>query len=137
MSLSEQEQRMFREIEESLMADPKFGSGLGGVVSSGSASPAVSIRGIAVGAVGLLLLIGGVAFSLHSLWFVALSVLGFLIMFGAGVWMLRGGGGLDDGFDDDLGDLTSRARFSGFGARDSSSGFGSRIEDRFRKRFEE
>ncbi|MBI9000869.1 DUF3040 domain-containing protein [Corynebacterium sp. CCM 9185] len=135
MSLSEQEQRMFREIEESLMADPKFGAGLGVDGSANSSRPAVSLRGVAVGSVGLLFLIGGIAFSLQSLWFVALSVVGFLIMFGAGVWMLRGGDGegdLDSGL---TGGLGVRSRLGG--AEGSGSGFGSRMEERFRKRFEE
>ncbi|MCK7641807.1 DUF3040 domain-containing protein [Corynebacterium sp. P6145] len=133
MSLSEQEQRMFREIEESLMADPKFGAGLGAGVSGGSRRPTVSLRGIAIGAVGLLLLIGGVAFSLQSLWFVALSVLGFLVMFGAGVWMLNGGDG-SEGLNLDRTGGSSRGMRPGGSGR---SGLGSAMEERFRRRFED
>ncbi|MBI8989298.1 DUF3040 domain-containing protein [Corynebacterium meridianum] len=135
MSLSEQEQRMFREIEESLMSDPKFGAGLGAGVSAESRRPAISLRGIAIGAVGLLLLIGGVALSLQSLWFVALSVLGFLVMFGAGVWMLNGGDS-SDGLDLDFsGGPSRRTRLGGSGG--SGFGLGSAMEERFRKRFED
>ncbi|MCK7675213.1 DUF3040 domain-containing protein [Corynebacterium pygosceleis] len=135
MSLSEQEQRMFREIEESLLADPKFGAGLGAGVAGGSSRAVVSLRGLAVASVGLLLLVGGVAFSLQSLWFVALSVLGFLIMFAAGVWMLRGGDGIGESGAGYPGGSIGVSRTGGVDG--SGGGIGSRMEERFRRRFEE
>ena len=96
MALSEQEQRMLAEIESALYAeDPKFGSAMSGKsmgLDSGGTSRGFSPRVIAIIGVGLLLLIGGMALANISLWFVTLSVVGFLAMFGAGVWALTGTG---------------------------------------------
>ena len=96
MGLSEQEQRMLAEIESALYAeDPKFGSAMSGKsmgLDSGGTSRGFSPRVIAIIGVGLLLLIGGMALANISLWFVTLSVVGFLAMFGAGVWALTGSG---------------------------------------------
>ena len=90
MSLSEQEQRALREIEQSLLAeDPRFGASVSGGPGL-DASPVLVLRGVALGVLGLVMLVGGVALAQVSLWFIALSVAGFLLMFGAGVWVLRG-----------------------------------------------
>lgn len=130
MSLSEQEQRALREIEQSLLADdPKFGSSVAGDHGfGGSGTPGITLRGAAIAVVGLIMLIGGVALAQQSLWFIALSVVGFLVMFGAGVWMLRGGGGMSGG--------TGRKRRPRRGG-DGSGSAASRMEDNFRRRFEE
>ena len=96
MSLSEQEQRALREIEKSLLAeDPNFGASVSSASSFDGSGGAVTLRGVALVVVGLVMLVGGVALAQTSLWFVLLSIAGFLVMFGAGVWMLRGSG---DGF---------------------------------------
>lgn len=130
MSLSEQELQVLREIERSLMADdPKFGSSVDGV-----SAPAgrVTLRGVALMSLGLLLLLGGVALAQQSLWFVALSVVGFLVMFGAGVWMLRGG--------DNSATVRPKAARVAAGSKSGKSkdgGMGSRLEENFRRRFEE
>ena len=117
MSLSEQELRVLREIEQSLMADdPHFGSTASVDPTSGGR---VTLRGGALLMLGLLFLVGGVALAQQSLWFIALSVVGFLIMFGAGVWMLRGG-------------VAPRVA-----PTKSGGGVGSRLEENFRRRFEE
>lgn len=88
MSLSEQEQRTLREIEESLLADdPKFGASVSEPTSFGGSGGAVTLRGIALVVVGLCMLVGGVALAQQSLWFIALSIAGFLVMFSAGVWL--------------------------------------------------
>lgn len=90
MSLSEQEQRALREIEQALMADdPKFGKAVAS--NNGLAGGGFTLRGIALFVLGLVLLVAGVALSQQTLWFVALGIIGFLVMFGSGVWMLRGG----------------------------------------------
>lgn len=127
MSLSEQEQRALREIEQSLLADdPKFGATVSGDLGfGGSDGPSVSLRGIAIVVVGLLMLLGGVALAQGSLWFIALSVVGFLVMFGAGVWMLRGGGSSGP---------RVRAPRSRGAAKLSAPG---KMEENFRRRFEE
>ncbi|RNE49495.1 DUF3040 domain-containing protein [Corynebacterium alimapuense] len=127
MSLSEQEQRVLREIEQSLLAeDPKFGSSVsGGLGEAGVAG--LSLRGIAVAVIGLLMLIGGVALAAQSLWFISLSLVGFLVMFGAGVWMLRGGGSVSSTSSRDRGGRKSS------GEKISKS---STMEEDFRRRFE-
>lgn len=129
MSLSEQEQRALREIEQALMADdPKFGKSVSGdnVLAGGG----LSLRGIALFVVGLVLLVAGVALSQQTLWFAALGVIGFLVMFGSGVWMLRGGGG--------GGDKISMAPSAGKVASGSAGGssLGDKMEENFRRRFE-
>ncbi|AGF72904.1 DUF3040 domain-containing protein [Corynebacterium halotolerans] len=131
MSLSEQEQRALREIEQSLLADdPKFGASVAGDNGfGGSGTAGFTLRGIALAVIGLVMLIGGVALAQQSLWFVALSIAGFLVMFGAGVWMLRGGG-------------SSPSRGSSSGGRQpkggggNSSSIGNKMEENFRRRFE-
>ncbi|MGV0359697.1 DUF3040 domain-containing protein [Corynebacterium mastitidis] len=138
MSLSEQEQRALREIEQSLLAeDPRFGASVSGGPGL-DASPVLVLRGVALGVLGLVMLVGGVALAQVSLWFIALSVAGFLLMFGAGVWVLRGssagpGGSAAAG-------RGTRGRGSGEAGGWRGSGAGSsvaeRMEQDFRRRFE-
>ena len=131
MSLSEQEQRTLREIEESLLADdPKFGASVSEPTSFGGSGGAVTLRGIALVVVGLCMLIGGVALAQQSLWFIALSIAGFLVMFAAGVWMLRGDGS----------GHSVRSHYSGARAKrpaSRSGGVSGKLEENFRRRFEE
>ncbi len=131
MSLSEQEQRALREIEQSLLADdPKFGSSVSGDSGfGGSGTGGFTLRGVALAVVGLVMLVGGVALAQQSLWFVILSVVGFLVMFGAGVWMLKGDGGGSPSSRRSKSD-TDRPRGS------SASSKGSKMEENFRRRFE-
>ncbi len=151
VSLSEQELRVLQEIEQSLMAeDPKFGRRAFQGSDFGSSTGRVTLRGIALVAVGLLMLIGGVALAQQSLWFVSLSILGFLVMFASGVWMLRGGAptanseaGLSApgvNFYTSAGGnarTAPRGGRSGSGKPGKSEGFGSRLEENFRRRFED
>lgn len=129
MSLSEQEMRTLREIEQSLMADdPKFSAAVTEASATEGAKGRVTLRGVALVVVGLVLLIGGVALAQVSLWFVALSIVGFLVMFGAGVWMLRGDA-----------NVSSVAKTSVRGARQKTPKQNSQsggMEDKFRSRFE-
>ena len=130
MSLSEQEQRTLREIEESLLADdPKFGASVSEPASFGGSGGAVTLRGVALVVVGLCMLIGGVALAQQSLWFIALSIAGFLVMFAAGVWMLRGDG---SGYSVKKRDSGARAKKSA--AR--RGGGSDKLEENFRRRFE-
>lgn len=139
MALSEQEQQMLREIEQSLLADdPKFGSSVGAESEGyfGDSRGNFSVRGLAVGVVGLLLLLGGVMLAQQSMWFIAVSVLGFLVMFGAGLWMLRGGGSA--GEDADVLTLGGKGgRQTGARPAGSKSGLSQRMEENFRRRFDE
>lgn len=131
MSLSEQEQRALREIEESLLADdPKFGASVSGPTSFGGTGGAVTLRGVALVVVGLCMLIGGVALAQQSLWFIALSIAGFLVMFAAGVWMLCG-----DGSGHSVQSYYSGARAKKSASR--SGGVSGKLEENFRRRFEE
>ncbi|QGU07816.1 hypothetical protein COCCU_09460 [Corynebacterium occultum] len=128
MSLSEQEQRALREIEQSLLADdPKFGAAVAGAGDLGGFGGGLTLRGIALGVLGLVMLIGGVALSQQSLWFIILSVLGFLVMFGAGVWMLRSDSATGSGFGG-MGGGRSR--------KSAASPRASKMEENFRRRFE-
>ncbi|WP_448853741.1 DUF3040 domain-containing protein [Corynebacterium frankenforstense] len=135
MALSEQERQTLREIEESLLADdPKFGSSVGddSGFTGGAPGGSITLRGVALGVLGLLMLLGGAMLAQQSLWFIALSVAGFLVMLGAGIWMLRGGsaGGWRTSAR-----YGSRPRAATGGGR-QGSGFSRRMEDDFRRRFE-
>ncbi|MDY3127830.1 MAG: DUF3040 domain-containing protein [Corynebacterium sp.] len=131
MSLSEQEQQTLREIERSLLAeDPKFGSSVQSESSPVGTGGALTLRGIALVVVGLTMLIGGVALAQSSLWFVILSIVGFLVMFAAGVWMLRskpthGAGAVLRG------SVQGKTKQGNGGSTAAS-----RMEENFRRRFE-
>ncbi|MDY6050672.1 MAG: DUF3040 domain-containing protein [Corynebacterium sp.] len=130
MALSEHEQQMLREIEQSLLAeDPKFGASVRREVRQATAAGA-SLRGIALIVVGLLLLLGGVALAQQNMWFVALSVVGFIVMFGASVWMLNGGG------KKNAPAAVASARRRPQPAAEGK-GLSGRMEDNFRRRFEQ
>lgn len=141
MALSEQEQRMLDEIESALYAeDPKFTSTMTGHAFGGRSAGAprgVTIQAVAIAVLGLVLLLGGVALAQMSLWFIALSVVGFIAMFAAGVWSLgagpapgRGRGGRGGGGGGGRGPRPPRT------PRGGGSGPGS-LESRFRNRFEQ
>lgn len=128
MALSEQEQKLLREIEESLMADdPKFGSTVASVPERGSADGGFrpTMRAVALIMLGLVLLIAGVALAAESIWFVALSILGFVVMFIGGIWGLRAPAQEN---------VPSRAQSTGPQLR--REGRSSRMEENFRRRFE-
>lgn len=92
MSLSEQEMRALREIEQSLFADdPKFGSSVVTDSSLGSTPKTgqLTMRSLALIVLGLVLLLGGVALASLSIWTVVLSIIGFAVMLFGGVMALR------------------------------------------------
>ncbi|MCS4536184.1 DUF3040 domain-containing protein [Corynebacterium sp. HS2168-gen11] len=127
MALSEYEQRLLREIEQSLLADdPQFGATVQEVTED-RPQGLLTLRGVAIITVGLVLLVAGVALSQISLAFVAVSVLGFLVMVAAGVWMLRASH-----------DAPMKAAAGGRvrqEKRGKGGGFGDRLEDNFKNRF--
>ena len=130
MALSEQEQRALREIEQSLLADdPKFGAQVSGSSSFGGGTDTgkITLRGVSLVVVGLVLLVAGVALAQVNLWLIALSVLGFIVMFGAGVWILRTPN------DDE----PAVRRSSGKVKAPRKDGVSSRMEENFRRRFED
>jgi len=135
--LSEHEQRMLEQIESALYAeDPKFASTVRGS-RMGMASSRRRLQAGALFALGLALLIAGVALPVKPGGFPIISLVGFIVMFGAGVLLLLGGKrgpGVGDGpRGSGRGPAEGRSR----GGRKSGGGFSKRMEDRFRRRFEQ
>jgi hypothetical protein len=133
MPLSDHEQRMLDQIESALYAeDPKFASSVrGGNLRAPSARR--RIQGAALFVVGLAMLVLGVAFRATMIGgFPVLSVFGFVVMFAGVVYAITGppvGGGRDRA-GSGPGSRSKRAKGSG-------GSFTSRMEDRFRRRFDE
>ncbi len=131
MPLSEHEQRLLDQIERALYAeDPKFASNVRGARLR-SPSRRRRLQGIAVFVLGLVLLVVGAA--VMRLWVAGVpvvSVLGFLVMFtGAAVAIFaRGGSGRD---------TVTEQRSGQPPPGGGKSGLAQRMEERFRRRFEE
>ncbi|MGK2880992.1 MAG: DUF3040 domain-containing protein [Mycobacterium sp.] len=133
MPLSDHEQRMLDQIESALYAeDPKFASSVrGGSMRAPSARR--RLQGAALFVVGLAMLIVGVAVRATMIGsFPVLSVVGFIVMFGGVVFAVTGPRRSGP-----------RAVTDGDAARQkqkkprNSGSFTSRMEDRFRRRFDE
>ncbi|NUS43973.1 MAG: DUF3040 domain-containing protein [Mycobacteriaceae bacterium] len=131
MPLSDHEQRMLEQIESALYAeDPKFAS----AVRGGRFRSAASRRRLQLAALlltGLVLLVAGIALPVKPGGFPIISLVGFVVMFGAGVLLLPTGASLTGG---------GKARPSGSSPgkqQKKSGGFASRMEERFRRRFEQ
>ncbi|MFC0431256.1 DUF3040 domain-containing protein [Kutzneria buriramensis] len=126
MPLSEHEQRLLDQIERALYAeDPKFASTVRGARLR-RPSRRRRLYGIVAFLVGVALLVFGVIVPLKLASIPIVSVLGFLVMFVGALLTLttltKGG---------------SSAEGSAAGGTPHRSGFAQRMEDRFRKRFEE
>jgi hypothetical protein len=131
MPLSDHEQRMLDEIESALYAeDPKFASSVrGGTLRAPTTRR--RIQGAALFVIGLAMLVSGVAFKATMIGtFPVLSVVGFLVMFGGVVFAITG---------PRMSKTAERPASGGRQRRVKGSGgsFTSRMEDRFRRRFEE
>lgn len=127
---------MLDQIEKALLAEDP---GLSKRVKrhTAEASGGNPLRGVALILLGLCFLIGGIALAQQSLWFVGLSVLGFLIMFGGGLVAVTGGSR-----------KKGRAKSTARGAAEVKRGaatpkkngaqdsLGSRLDENFRRRFE-
>lgn len=133
MPLSDHEQRMLDQIESALYAeDPKFASSVrGGTLRTPSTRRRLQGAGLFV--IGLAMLVAGVAFKATMIGsFPILSVLGFLVMFGSVVFAINGPR-----------TAAGRERSGGSGpakprrAKGSGGSFTSRMEDRFRRRFDQ
>jgi hypothetical protein len=133
MPLSDHEQRMLDQIESALYAeDPKFASSVRG---GGLRAPTARrrLQGAALFVVGLGMLVAGVAFKATMIaGFPVLSVLGFVVMFGGVVYAITGPrlSGRRDRSAPGPGARQRRPKGGG-------GSFTSRMEDRFRRRFEE
>ncbi|MCW4355416.1 DUF3040 domain-containing protein [Hoyosella sp. YIM 151337] len=140
MPLSEHEQRMLEQIESALYAeDPKFASQVR-TASTRGASPRRRLQVAALFLLGLVLLIAGVALPLTVGDFPILSLVGFLVMFGAGLWGLAGGRRSAEGDDEQAASDSppSKGKPQASGRkRGSSESFSKRMEERFRRRFEQ
>jgi hypothetical protein len=134
MPLSDHEQRMLDQIESALYAeDPKFASSVRGG-SLRAPSTRRRLQGVGLFVVGLAMLVAGVAFKATMIGsFPILSVIGFLVMFGGVVFAITGprvAGGRERSGGTPGG--TRQRRVKGGGGS-----FTSRMEDRFRRRFDE
>ncbi len=134
MPLSDHEQRMLDQIESALYAeDPKFASSVrGGTLRAPSTRR--RLQGAALFVIGLAMLVSGVAFKATMIGtFPILSVIGFIVMFGGVVFAITGprGGRTRDRQPTDTGAPRQKKAKGGGGS------FTSRMEDRFRKRFDE
>ena len=134
MPLSDHEQRMLDQIESALYAeDPKFASSVrGGNLRAPSARR--RLQGVALFVVGLAMLVSGVAIKATMIGsFPILSVIGFIVMFGGVVFAItapRVPGGRDHPAPEPGAARQKRGKGSG-------GSFASRMEDRFRRRFDE
>jgi hypothetical protein len=134
MPLSDHEQRMLDQIESALYAeDPKFASSVRG---GGFRAPSARrrLQGSALFVIGLAMLVSGVAFPATMIKnFPILSVFGFIVMFGGVVFAITAP--RLSGRADRSGSVPGASRQRrGKGAGGS---FTSRMEDRFRRRFDE
>jgi Protein of unknown function (DUF3040) len=133
MPLSDHEQRMLDQIESALYAeDPKFASSVrGGTLRAPSARR--RLQGAALFVIGLAMLVSGVAFRATMIGsFPILSVVGFIVMFGGVVFAVTGPRvvGKDKSAPASGGSRAKKSKGSG-------GSFTSRMEDRFRRRFDE
>jgi uncharacterized membrane protein len=132
MPLSEHEQRLLDQIERALYAeDPKFASTVRGARLR-RPSRRRRLQGIALFVLGVALLVLGVILPLKPGGVPVVSLLGFLVMFLGALLTLsalrQGGGESEEGAGESEGGGTPKAR---------RSSFSQRMEDRFRKRFDE
>jgi hypothetical protein len=133
MPLSDHEQRMLDQIESALYAeDPKFASSVrGGTLRAPSAKR--RLQGAVLFVIGLAMLVSGVAFKATQLsGFPVLSVVGFIVMFGGVVFAVTGPRVMGK-------DKSASAAGASRSKKSKGSGgsFTSRMEDRFRRRFDE
>lgn len=130
MPLSDHEQRMLEQIESALYAeDPKFASSVrGGTLRAPSARR--RLQGAAMFVIGLAMLVSGVAITATMIGgFPVLSVLGFIVMFGGVVYAITGPRVPGEPVAAPSGPRVRRGKAGG--------SFTTRMEDRFRRRFDE
>lgn len=134
MPLSDHEQRMLDQIESALYAeDPKFASSVrGGTLRAPSTRR--RLQGAALFVLGLAMLVAGVAW--NATWIGSLpvlSVIGFIVMFGGVIFAITGPTvAKGDRAAGEGGATRPNKRVKGGGGS-----FTSRMEDRFRRRFDE
>ena len=132
MPLSDHEQRMLDQIESALYAeDPKFASSVrGGHLRVPSARRRLQGAGLFV--LGLAMLVAGVAVKATMIGgFPVLSVLGFVVMFAGVVFAVTGPP------TQGTRDRSEAPNRKGVRRGGSAGSFTNRMEDRFRRRFDE
>ncbi len=130
MPLSEHEQRLLDQIESALYAeDPKFASNVRGSRAR-TAPRRRRLQAIFLFALGLAVLVAGVALLRPTVAVVAVSVVGFLMMFVAAVVLVTGRG-VASSSGPPPADSGPR------GNPKASGGFSSRMEERFKRRFDQ
>jgi hypothetical protein len=133
MPLSEHEQRLLEQIERALYAeDPKFASSVSGGRMSKPARRR-RIQGALLFVLGLVLLVTGVA--VQSLWIgdvPVVSIVGFLAMLGGALLAVTSIGARKKGATQDGEQAASESPTDG-----GKDGFTGRMEERFRRRFEQ
>ena len=130
MPLSEHEQRLLDQIERALYAeDPKFASSVRGARLR-RPSRRRRLQGIALFVLGVALLVLGVALPVKLADIPVVSVLGFLVMFAGALFTLTtiGGGSGESASDKAKSKDTEKQR---------GSSITQRMEERFRKRFDD
>jgi hypothetical protein len=131
MPLSEHEQRLLDQIERALYAeDPKFASNVRGARMR-SPSRRRRLQGIALFALGLVLLVMGVMLPVTPAGVPVISVLGFLVMFAGAVLAIFA---RNQGQDTPQGGESPGGQAPGGNSR---STLAQRMEERFRRRFED
>ena len=133
MPLSDHEQRMLDQIESALYAeDPKFASSVRGG-SLRAPTTRRRLQGAALFILGLGMLVSGVAFKATMIGsFPILSVFGFVVMFVGVVFAITGSRA--SGKADTAGPVSGASRQRR--TKGAGSSFTSRMEDRFRRRFD-
>ncbi|WP_238423432.1 DUF3040 domain-containing protein [Gordonia sp. 'Campus'] len=133
MPLSEHEQRMLEQIESALYAeDPKFASSVKRR-RLGRSSGRRRLQAAAIFVVGLVMLVGGLIVDISIGGFPIVSLLGFLVMFGAGLFALWGGGSSEATASTPRGGKKQ----SGPAGSGSKRKLSERMEERFNRRFEQ
>jgi hypothetical protein len=129
MPLSEHEQRLLEQIERALYdEDPKFASTVrGGKLRRPSRRR--RIQGISLFLIGVVMLVLGVVFGPGTVGII-ISVVGFLAMFGGAVLAITSFGARKK-------EAAAEGAAAGGASEKDRSRFTSRMEERFRRRFEQ
>jgi len=135
MALSNEEQRLLEQMEAALAAeDPKLVNAMRGVGTRRVHRRRAALAGVAFFG-GLVLLVTGLYLATSTRGYIALSVLGFLVMVAAAViailsWQHVGSAA-------DPGDRPGRVKTAQGSRAPSSQGFMDKMEERWRKRRDE
>ena len=135
MALSNEEQRLLEQMEAALAAeDPKLVNAMRGVGTRRVHRRRAALAGVAF-FVGLVLLVAGLYLATGTRGYIALSVLGFLVMVAAAVVAILSWQHVGSAIDS--GDRPDRAKTAQGSRAPSSQGFMDKMEERWRKRRDE